>query len=130
MYIFRRGQLDVPPPSLTVEDAVRMSDIVVLGVPSPSYKLDVSWIKEGAIVLNVASHKNIDEAELLSTRPGVRFVGQVGKVTVALLERNLLRLHENFALKAEGRRFSAIALGQPIVSDLDTKNVQSIAVEA
>lgn len=28
--------------------------------------------------------------------PGVRYVPMVGKVTVAMLERNLLRLHENF----------------------------------
>merc|ERR1711870_55139 len=95
------------------EEMIRVSDVVILAVPSDKYKMDASWIKEGAIVLNVASHKNIDEAELLSTRPGVRFVGQVGKVTVALLERNLLRLHENFTVNAEGRRFSAIALGHP-----------------
>merc|ERR1719346_33060 len=57
MYVFRRGQLDVPPPSLMQEEVVRMSDIVILGVPSPTYKLDVSWIKEGAVVINVASCK-------------------------------------------------------------------------
>merc|ERR1711972_765900 len=129
-YVFQRGKLMMPLEGDSTEDMVRRSDVVVLGVPSDKYKMDASWIKEGAIVLNVASHKTIDEAELLSTRPGVRFVGQVGKVTVALLERNLLRLHDNFALNAEGRRFSAIALGQPIMSDLDTKNVQSVAVEA
>lgn len=28
--------------------------------------------------------------------PGVRYVPMVGKVTVAMLERNVLRLHENF----------------------------------
>merc|ERR1712176_1054017 len=129
-YVFQRGKLMMPPKGDSTEDMVRRSDVVVLGVPSDKYKMDASWIKEGAIVLNVASHKNIDEAQVLSTRPGVRFVGQVGKVTVALLERNLLRLHDNFVLKAEGRRFSAIALGQPIMSNLDTKHVQGLAMEA
>ena len=81
-----------------------------------------------------ATSKNIDEKALLTTRPGVKYVGQVGKasgrifgevewcwlylvtsiehlrmkgvfrleqwqpeqVTVAMLERNLLRLHQNF----------------------------------
>ena len=33
---------------------------------------------------------------LLEKIPGVRYVPMVGKVTVAMLERNLLRLHENF----------------------------------
>merc|ERR1711866_6327 len=120
-YIFKRGKLALAPEDESQEDMVRRSDAVILAVPTEKYKMNASWIKEGAVVVNVAFHKNIEEAELLSTRPGVRFVGQVGKVTVALLERNLLRLHENFALNAEGRRFSAIALGQPIMCNLDTK---------
>lgn len=97
LYIFTRGRILVPSEGTTVEAAVRESDIVVLGVPSDKYKLDPSWVKEGAVVINVASHKNIDEKALLETRPGVRYVGQVGKVTVAMLERNLLRLYENFS---------------------------------
>jgi len=109
VYVFRRGKLEVPNEGETSEMFIRKSDVLVLGVPSDSYKLDPSWVKEGAIVLNVSTSKNIDEKELLATRPGVRYVGQVGKVTVAMLERNLLRLHENFAnyageasLKMEG----------------------------
>ena len=34
---------------------------------------------------------------LLSTRPGVRYCGAVGAVTVAMLQRNLVRLYKNFA---------------------------------
>lgn len=109
----------MPSEGETVESVVRRADIVVLGVPSDKYKMDPSWVKEGAVVLNVASHKNIDEAELLSTRPGVRYVGQVGKVTVAMLERNLLRLHHNFAA-GEGAKWTsdmaALALTNTAVS--------------
>jgi methylenetetrahydrofolate dehydrogenase (NAD+) len=100
LYIFQRkngrGQLDVPPEGMTAESAVRESDIVILGVPSPNYKLDVSWVKENAVVVNVAFHKNVDEKALLTQRPAVRYLGQVGKITVAMLERNLLRLYQNF----------------------------------
>ncbi|CAK9088749.1 unnamed protein product [Durusdinium trenchii] len=96
VYIFMRGKLVLPAESITTEAAVKEADIVILGVPSEKYKMDPSWIKEGAVVINVATSKNIDEKALLSTRPGVRYVGQVGKVTVAMLERNLLRLHKNF----------------------------------
>eukprot|EP00933_Yihiella_yeosuensis_P006705 TRINITY_DN111461_c0_g1_i1.p1 TRINITY_DN111461_c0_g1~~TRINITY_DN111461_c0_g1_i1.p1 ORF type:complete len:348 (-),score=56.13 TRINITY_DN111461_c0_g1_i1:67-1110(-) len=96
LYIFTRGRLQLPTEGTTVEGAVRESDIVILGVPSDKYKMDPAWIKEGAVVINVASHKNIDEKELLEKRPGVRYMGQVGKVTVAMLERNLLRLGLNF----------------------------------
>uniref|UniRef100_A0A7S2H6U4 Methenyltetrahydrofolate cyclohydrolase n=1 Tax=Zooxanthella nutricula TaxID=1333877 RepID=A0A7S2H6U4_9DINO len=95
-YTFRRGRVEPVPETTTTENLVRESDVVVLGVPSESYKMDPSWVREGAIVVNVASHKNIDEAALLASRPGVRFVPQVGKVTIAMLERNLLRLHGNF----------------------------------
>eukprot|EP00927_Polykrikos_kofoidii_P071043 TRINITY_DN6737_c0_g1_i1.p1 TRINITY_DN6737_c0_g1~~TRINITY_DN6737_c0_g1_i1.p1 ORF type:complete len:366 (+),score=63.18 TRINITY_DN6737_c0_g1_i1:67-1098(+) len=95
--VFRRGRLEVAGEELTVESVVRGADVVILGVPSADYKMEASWIKEGAVVVNVASFKNIDEKALLSQRPGVQYVGQVGKVTVAMLERNLLRLHENFS---------------------------------
>lgn len=95
VHIFTRGQVLVPS-EVTPEAAIRESDIVILGVPNDKYKLDPSWVKEGAVVINVASHKNIDEKALLQTRPGVRYMGQIGKVTVAMLERNLLRLCQNF----------------------------------
>lgn len=45
--------------------------------------------------MNVASYKNVDEESLLQI-PGVVYVPMVGKVTVAMLERNLMRLYEQF----------------------------------
>ena len=45
--------------------------------------------------MNVASFKNVDEESLLKVE-GVQYVSMVGKVTVAMLERNLMRLYENF----------------------------------
>lgn len=90
IYHFRRGQLlkteDTP------ESAVRKSDVIVCGVPVKSYKLPTAWVKPGAIVVNVASYKNVDEEELLKV-PGVKYVPLVGKVTIAMLERNLIRLY-------------------------------------
>jgi len=100
VYIFKRtdgrGQLEIPPKGTTAETALRQADIVILGVPSPNYTLPVSWVKENAVVINVAFYKNVNEKELLAERPGVRYLSQVGKITVAMLERNLLRLYENF----------------------------------
>jgi hypothetical protein len=43
----------------------------------------------------VASYKNVDEATLLQI-PGVIYIPQVGKVTVAMLERNVMRLFDQF----------------------------------
>merc|ERR1719336_2110417 len=104
VYVFHQGQLSVPPPSFKVEDAFKMSDIVVLGVPSPDYKLDVAWVKEGAVVVNVASYKNVDEKALLSTVKGVRYLGAVGKITVAMLMRNLVQQHQNFSAEVAAGR--------------------------
>mmetsp|Transcript_10113 Transcript_10113/g.22390 ORF Transcript_10113/g.22390 Transcript_10113/m.22390 type:complete len:342 (-) Transcript_10113:362-1387(-) len=95
-YIFRRGKVETVSPEETTQSIVEKSDILVLAVPAASYKMNPAWVKEGAIVINVASCKNIDADELLSTRPGVTFVPAVGKVTIAMLERNLLRLYNNF----------------------------------
>jgi methylenetetrahydrofolate dehydrogenase (NAD+) len=114
VYIFRRtaglGHLEIPPEGTSAETALRSSDIVILGVPSPTYKLPASCVKENAVVINVAFHKNVDEKELLAQRPGVRYMGQVGKVTVGMLERNLLRLYENF-----GREVAAGKAGHPSI---------------
>ena len=71
------------------------SSIVVSGVPTKNYKLPTEWIQNNAVVVNVASYKNVDEEELLKI-PGVIYIPLVGKVTVAMLERNLMRLYEQF----------------------------------
>mmetsp|Transcript_17481 Transcript_17481/g.27242 ORF Transcript_17481/g.27242 Transcript_17481/m.27242 type:complete len:370 (-) Transcript_17481:249-1358(-) len=78
-----------------LEACVRKSDIVVTGVPVKGYRIPIEWIQPGTVVVNVASFKNVDETELLKI-PGVVYVPMVGKVTVAMLERNLMRLFENF----------------------------------
>jgi methylenetetrahydrofolate dehydrogenase (NAD+) len=108
-YIFQRGSLVNATES--TETLVRRSDVVVLGVPSAGYKLDPSWVKEGAIVINVSFNKNIDEEALLSTRPGVKYVGAVGKVTIAMLERNLLRCYRNFNTPVGKLRFGVVLRG-------------------
>jgi hypothetical protein len=60
-----------------------------------SYRLPTEWIQHNTIVVNVASYKNVDEAQLLQI-PGVIYIPQVGKVTVAMLERNVMRLFDQF----------------------------------
>jgi hypothetical protein len=69
--------------------------VIVTGVPTKAYRLPTEWIQPHSTVVNVASFKNVDEEELLKI-PGVVYVPMVGKVTVAMLERNLMRLYEQF----------------------------------
>jgi hypothetical protein len=71
------------------------SSIVITGVPAKSYRLPTEWIQPNTVVVNVASFKNVDETTLLQI-PGVIYVPQVGKVTVAMLERNVMRLFDQF----------------------------------
>lgn len=40
------------------------------GVPVKDYRLPTAWVKEGAIVVNVSSHKNVDEQEILKVGQG------------------------------------------------------------
>lgn len=96
IYLFTGGRLhQCDKATVTVESCVRQSHIVVTGVPTKAYRLVTEWIQPNTTVVNVASFKNVDEEELLRI-PGVVYVPQVGKVTVAMLERNLVRLFENF----------------------------------
>ncbi|CAK4081056.1 unnamed protein product [Aphanomyces euteiches] len=96
LYLFRRGKLIETDE--TPESACKKSHVIITGVPVKSYKLPLEWVSEGTVVINVASYKNVDEEALLKI-PNVTYVPLVGKVTVAMLERNLMRLYENFHMK-------------------------------
>ena len=69
--------------------------MVITGVPTKAYRLPTEWIQPNTTVVNVSSFKNVDEESLLKI-PGVVYVPLVGKVTVAMLERNLMRLFDQF----------------------------------
>jgi methylenetetrahydrofolate dehydrogenase (NAD+) len=78
---------------LTLEDCLELSSIVVTGVPSPDFRLPSELIQDWTTVVNVSEFSNIDEGAF-ADRPSVAVIPQVGKVTVAALEHNLIRLHE------------------------------------
>lgn len=71
------------------------SSVVITGVPTKQYRLPTEWVAPNTTVVNVSSFKNVDEDALLNI-PGVVYVPMVGKVTVAMLERNLMRLFDQF----------------------------------
>eukprot|EP00588_Corethron_pennatum_P009395 CAMPEP_0194278724 /NCGR_PEP_ID=MMETSP0169-20130528/11945_1 /TAXON_ID=218684 /ORGANISM="Corethron pennatum, Strain L29A3" /LENGTH=360 /DNA_ID=CAMNT_0039022981 /DNA_START=70 /DNA_END=1152 /DNA_ORIENTATION=+ len=95
VYRFEGGRLHRCDGGDSPEACVRRSSIVVTGVPVKSYQLNAEWVRPHSTVVNVSSFKNVDEEALLAV-PGVNYVPMVGKVTVAMLERNLLRLFENY----------------------------------
>ncbi|KAG5648759.1 hypothetical protein DXG03_000107 [Asterophora parasitica] len=81
----------VRPSTLTLQECLALSDVVVSAVPSATYKVKTKWLKDGCVCLNVAADKNFendvrDKASL--------YVPAVGKVTILMLLRNLLRLQQ------------------------------------
>lgn len=105
VFLMRRGEMIKPKDEKfnNVEHCVRCSDVVIVGVPSSSYSLPVDWLKEHAVVVNVSNFKNINEAELFEKKPNAKYVPLVGKCTVAMLERNLLRLTDNYHFNIENK---------------------------
>ncbi|KAI8854667.1 hypothetical protein BC829DRAFT_379389 [Chytridium lagenaria] len=73
----------------TLDEALRVSDVVITGVPSSKYKVDTTKLKEGVIAINFSTAKNFSDD--IKEKASI-YVPSVGKVTVAMLIRNVLRL--------------------------------------
>jgi methylenetetrahydrofolate dehydrogenase (NAD+) len=86
----RKKRIDI-----SLEGCLQKSSWIVTGVPDPSFKLPIQSLSEEALIVDVSEHDNVDLKELALQRPHVRYVPNVGKVTVAALEQNLVRLHQS-----------------------------------
>lgn len=87
------GTIKVEDTSVTIADALAASTIVVSGVPSKSFSIDPAGVRSDALCVNFSQFSNFG--------PGIEervksYVPAIGKVTIAMLERNLTRLHANF----------------------------------
>ncbi|KAI1933922.1 Methylenetetrahydrofolate dehydrogenase [NAD(+)] [Ophidiomyces ophidiicola] len=76
----------------TMKDAVPQCDVVISGVPGDLFKFDIGLLRPGAVCINFSSQKNFG--------PDVKgkasiYVPAIGKVTIVILLRNLLRLVQN-----------------------------------
>lgn len=80
---------EVSDTDLTLKDAALQSDVIITGVPSADYKFPVEYIKYGAVCVNFSSEKNFSPE--VKTRASL-YVPMMGKVTIMMLLRNLLRL--------------------------------------
>lgn len=81
--------------SETLEKCIRKSSVVVSGVPSPNFVIPCEWIKKGTTFVNVSEYPNVCEDDLLDV-PGVQYIPHVGKVTIAVLESNLIELSQRY----------------------------------
>jgi len=80
-------------PDWDVDDCLPLSDVVISGVPGDSYKVNTDLIRDGAICVNFSSGKNFD-GPAVKEKASI-YVPAIGKVTIAVLLRNLLRLVHN-----------------------------------
>ena len=74
---------------MKLEEVLAVSDVVITGVPSEHYKLPATNLKDGVIAVNFSTFKNMGED--VQEKASI-FVPSVGKVTICMLQRNLLRL--------------------------------------
>ena len=72
---------------MTMRQAAKRSDVVICGVPSPQFKFPSEALKDGAIAINFSSYKNFDK-ESVKDHASI-YVPSIGKVTIAMLLRNL-----------------------------------------
>ncbi|CAG7848725.1 SubName: Full=Related to MTD1-methylenetetrahydrofolate dehydrogenase (NAD+) {ECO:0000313/EMBL:CCA69946.1} [Serendipita indica DSM 11827] len=73
----------------TLEECLALSDVVVSAVPNVKYKVSTDALKDGCIAVNVAGEKNFEES--VREKASV-YLPAVGKVTILMLLRNLIRL--------------------------------------
>lgn len=88
------------PPSTTLDSCLSQSDVVISGVPSPSFKVPTTSLRLGATCVNFSSEKNFEKD--VRTKAGM-YLPSVGKMTCTMLQRNLLRLVEGREMLEEGR---------------------------
>lgn len=87
-------------PRALLEEQIRRADLVVTAVPDPSFKIDPSWIKKGATVVDVSYQGNVDAKALdgvasFLTAPDNR----IGAMTRAMTFVNLVYCAKNLPLR-------------------------------
>jgi methylenetetrahydrofolate dehydrogenase (NAD+) len=83
------------PTTTTLKSCLKESTVVVAGVPSADFRLPLSSIKQGSTIVSVSEFPNVCETTLFQERPDIKYIPQVGKVTVASLSQNLMHLKQN-----------------------------------
>ncbi|KAK4052876.1 Methylenetetrahydrofolate dehydrogenase [NAD(+)] [Microbotryomycetes sp. JL221] len=76
---------------LNLKECLNLSDVVVAGVPSKEYKINTQDLKEGVVAINFSESKNFKDD--IKDKASIYCPG-IGKATIVLLQRNLMRLKE------------------------------------
>ncbi|GAB7352714.1 hypothetical protein MBLNU459_g3069t1 [Dothideomycetes sp. NU459] len=76
----------------TLDDCLAVSDVVISGVPGDKFKVPAEKIRDGAVCINFSTEKNFTPE--IKERAAI-YVPAIGKVTIMILFRNLLRMVQN-----------------------------------
>ncbi|KAK3362978.1 hypothetical protein B0T25DRAFT_525950 [Lasiosphaeria hispida] len=76
-----------------LKDVLPLSDVVIGGVPTDGFKVATDLIRDGAVCVNFSSYRNFD-GPAVKEKASI-YVPSIGKVTIAVLLRNLVRLIAN-----------------------------------
>jgi methylenetetrahydrofolate dehydrogenase (NAD+) len=77
----------VEKPGWTLENCLPLSDVVISGVPGDKYKVPLEKMRDGAVCINFSSERNFTPE--VKEKASI-YVPAIGKVTIAVLLRNLL----------------------------------------
>ena len=81
---------------LNLQECIAASDVVISGVPAASFKIQTEWVKPGTVTVNFSSEKNFPPQ--VKEKASI-YVPAIGKVTIAILLRNLVRITRNQILQ-------------------------------
>ncbi len=79
----------------SLESCLEESTVIVAGVPCPDFNIPLDKIQPNSTIVSVSEFPNVCEETLFRERPDIKYIPQVGKVTVATLSLNLMNLKEN-----------------------------------
>lgn len=88
----RHKVTDLDSEEYSLEHVAPQCDVIITGVPSDKYKFPTELVSNGTVVINFLSCKNFEDA--IKQKAGL-YVPSIGKVTISMLLRNLLRLINN-----------------------------------
>lgn len=71
-----------------LKDVLPLSDVVIGGVPTENFKVPTELLRDGAVCINFSSFKNFD-GPAVKEKASI-YVPSIGKVTIAVLLRNLV----------------------------------------
>ncbi|KAE9968154.1 hypothetical protein BLS_005346 [Venturia inaequalis] len=79
----------------TMKDCLPISDIVISGVPGDNFKVPLELLRDGAVCINFSSEKNFESVGV--KEKASIYIPAIGKMTIVVLLRNLLRIVNNRA---------------------------------